>query len=125
MFGMLNVVIGLFGLNRSLRWTRRSLERNVLRPFEQAGAKVRTLAHLNMPKVITNLRSRERGVKHRTVGLDQLDLLALLWQKCDFWDSLGGKCVIHGEPALMKAGCGYGVAERPRALARTVSEGAW
>ena len=38
--------------------------------------------------------------------------LALLWQKCNFGDSLGGKCVIHGEPALMEAGCGDGVAER-------------
>ncbi|CAK7262149.1 protein of unknown function (plasmid) [Shinella sp. WSC3-e] len=50
-------------------------------------------------------------------------LLALLWQKCDFWDSLGVECVIHGEPALMEAGGGWGLAERSGALARAVSEG--
>ncbi|MGX1501342.1 hypothetical protein ACSSV1_006411, partial [Labrenzia sp. MBR-25] len=31
-------------------------------------------------------------------------ILALLWQKSDFWDSLDARCVIHGEPALMEAG---------------------
>ena len=43
--------------------------------------------------------------------------LALLWQKCDFWDSLFGGCVIHGEPALMEAGDGHGLANRFGALA--------
>jgi transposase len=36
--------------------------------------------------------------------------LALLWQKFDFRDSHGTECVIHGEPALMEAGDGRGVA---------------
>jgi hypothetical protein len=38
----------------------------------------------------------------------QLDILslALLWQVCNFWDFLGGFCVIHREPALVEAGDG-------------------
>lgn len=36
--------------------------------------------------------------------------LSLLWQKFDFRDSHGTECVIHGEPALMEAGDGRGVA---------------
>jgi len=36
--------------------------------------------------------------------------LSLLWQKCDFWDSLCAECVIHGEPALTEAGDGRGLA---------------
>ena len=43
--------------------------------------------------------------------------LALLWQKCDFWDSLFCGCVIHEEPALMEAGDGCGLAGGSRALA--------
>jgi len=43
--------------------------------------------------------------------------LTLLWQICDFWDSPDAECVIHGEPALMEAGDGYGLAERSQALA--------
>ena len=43
--------------------------------------------------------------------------LALLWQKCDFWDSLREECVIHGAPALMEAGDGRGLAAGSRALA--------
>jgi len=38
--------------------------------------------------------------------------LALLWQKCDFWDSQGGKSLIHREPAFAEAGDGSRVAER-------------
>ena len=52
-----------------------------------------------------------------------LPILALLWQKWDFRGSPGAECVIHGEPAVMQAGCGYGLAEGSRALARAVSEG--
>jgi len=39
-----------------------------------------------------------------------LQTLALLWQKCNFWDSLQGKCVIHRKPALIEAGDGRGLA---------------
>ncbi|MEE4454975.1 GntR family transcriptional regulator, partial [Novosphingobium resinovorum] len=48
-------------------------------------------------------------------GIIDLDL-ALLWQNCDFRDSLQGKCVIHREPALMEAGDGRGLAAGSRAL---------
>ncbi|WP_082356261.1 nucleotide sugar dehydrogenase [Novosphingobium sp. AAP83] len=48
--------------------------------------------------------------------------LALLWQNCDLWDSLQGKCVIHREPALMEAGDGRGLAAGSRALAWAVSQ---
>ncbi|ALC12948.1 RloB family protein [Sphingopyxis sp. 113P3] len=37
--------------------------------------------------------------------------LALLWQKCDFWDSQKEISLIHGEPAFMEAGDVRGLAQ--------------
>lgn len=72
------IFVGLFGLNRSLKWTRPSIERNILAPLAAAPVDVVTAAHFNMPPVIDNLRTREKGVRHRNLGWAKLPLNAVL-----------------------------------------------
>ena len=49
--------------------------------------------------------------------------LALLWRKCDFWDSQRAKSLIHGGPAFMRAGNEPGLAERTGCMAGAVCRG--
>ena len=67
------------------------------------------------------LDTRGRSSCHLASASLASGCLALLWQKSDFWDSLGARCVILGEPALMEAGDGRGLAGGPGAVARPVS----
>ncbi|PZU08700.1 hypothetical protein [Sphingomonas sp.] len=70
----LRVFVGLYGLNRSLRWTWRSIDRCFLRPLAEAGVQVQVAAHFNMPKVVDNLQSQESNVRHRDAGWRRLAL---------------------------------------------------
>lgn len=51
-------------------------------------------------------------------------LLALLWQKCNFWDSQGEIFLIHGEPVFVEAGDGWGLAGGSGAVACPIFGGA-
>ena len=59
----------------------------------------------------SDVREETFVVSNSGSGPEVRDYLALLWQKCDFWDSLLRGCVIHREPALKEAGDGGGLAE--------------
>ena len=72
------VFVGLYGLNRSLRWTWRSLERCFLRPLALAGIAPAVAAHFNMPATVDNIQSQEKNVRHRNVGWQRLPLQGLL-----------------------------------------------
>lgn len=58
--GSLTCFVGFYGLNRSLRWTASSIERNILLPLREFGFDIRTAAHLNLPRDISNVRTREQ-----------------------------------------------------------------
>lgn len=51
------------------------------------------------------------------------DLVALLWQKCDFCDSQREISLIHEEPAFVEAGDGGRLARRSWSLANAISGG--
>jgi hypothetical protein len=66
--------VGLFGLNRSLRWTAPSIRRNILGPLRSAGYDCFVAAHFNQPDVIHHPASGERRVKLRRRAINNLDI---------------------------------------------------
>ncbi|MDO6412918.1 hypothetical protein Q4F19_00840 [Sphingomonas sp. BIUV-7] len=78
--GRPRIFVGLFGLNRSLRWTLKSIRRNIFAPLARAGVDVVAAAHFNMPPVIHNIHSGETGVRHTNAGWPGLDVSALLME---------------------------------------------
>lgn len=54
--------IGLYGLNRSLRWTWRSITQNILRPLADAGVDFTVVSHFHVPERIENIRTKEMGI---------------------------------------------------------------
>ena len=70
--------VGFYGLDRSLRWTSRSIRRNVLQPLSRAGFNCVLAGHFNRPEVIHHPASGERGVKVRHRPAKHLDL-DLVW----------------------------------------------
>lgn len=74
----LRVFVGMYGLNRSLAWTRRSIAANVLRPLRATGMNVRFAAHFNMVDVIRNIHSQEDGARGQGSSWRKLPIDALL-----------------------------------------------
>ena len=64
--------VGFFGLNRSLRWTRDSIERNVLGPLAEAGLEPVIATHFNCPPTIHSPRSGEFHVPFHMMGVEEL-----------------------------------------------------
>jgi hypothetical protein len=71
-------LVGFYGLNRSLRWTAKSIRKNILQPLFEAGAEVRCIAHFNEPRKIHNEHSSEFNLPTTRRGIGQLPLDALL-----------------------------------------------
>lgn len=70
----MRVSVALFGLNRSLPWTRRSIEKCLLHPLKQAGATVKVFAHFNAPQHLNNPRSGEKNAGFRNSGIASLQI---------------------------------------------------
>jgi hypothetical protein len=77
----LRVFVGLYGLNRSLRWTWRSIDRCFLRPLAEAGVKTLVGAHFNMPKTVDNIQSQEKNVSNRDAGWRRLAIDGVLFEE--------------------------------------------
>lgn len=68
--------VGFFGVNRSARWTLRSIDQNVLQPMRDAGYELFVACHFNHPAVIENIPSSARGIRlHRDVSLLAPDIV--------------------------------------------------
>ena len=72
----MRIVLGFFGLTRSLRLTAHAIVTNILAPLQEAGWDVARVGHFNLPARITNPRSGERGIvpDRREASLLDLDL---------------------------------------------------
>lgn len=68
----MRVCIALFGLNRSLPWTHRSIQNNLIQPLIQYGAQVKLFGHFNIPQGINNPRSGENIGSFKNCGVDLL-----------------------------------------------------
>ena len=70
-------LVGFFGLTRSLPHTAASIRQAFLDPLRQAGIKVVTAGHFNLPAAIDNPRSGEAGIMpdRAEAGLLDLDLV--------------------------------------------------
>jgi hypothetical protein len=68
----MRLCIAMFGLNRSLPWTHRSIKDNLIRPLVQYGAQVKLYAHFNIPQGISNPRSGEKVGSFKNRGVDLL-----------------------------------------------------
>jgi hypothetical protein len=66
--------IGFFGMTRSLRHTAGSIRAAFHEPLRHAGIPVRTAGHFNLPDVIENPRSGERGLAPDRAECRLLDL---------------------------------------------------
>ena len=64
----------LYGLPRSLRWTKRSILHNVIRPLSGAVDTSLRIAHFNAPDVIRNPRSLEHDIPAVPPDISGLDL---------------------------------------------------
>lgn len=72
------VFVGFFGIDRSMRWTERSLRRNILDPLRAAGISPRVAAHFNTAATINKSHGGENNVKLGRPRLDRLPL-ELVW----------------------------------------------
>lgn len=72
--------VGLYGLNRSLRWTWRSLKRNFIEPLYSVGLRPVVACHFHVPEVISSIRSGELGAPVRDRGHHNLPVTAI-WQE--------------------------------------------
>jgi hypothetical protein len=70
----MRVSVALFGLNRSLPWTHKSIERCLIQPLKQAGATVKIFAHFNAPQNLNNPRSGEKNGDFRNAGVERLKM---------------------------------------------------
>lgn len=93
----MRVCIALFGLNRSLPWTHRSIRENLMRPLKQYGAQVKLYGHFNMPQMIQNARSGEivESFKNKGVQLLPFDHVILAPQKDEETADLLEKFKLH------------------------------
>ncbi len=58
----MRVVVGYFGLTRSLRFTAPAIRGNILAPLRQHGFDILQVGHFNLPERIDNPRSGEAGI---------------------------------------------------------------
>lgn len=70
----MRVSVALFGLNRSLPWTYKSIDRFLIQPLKEAGATVKVFGHFNSPKNLNNPRSGERNEGFKNASLDKLKI---------------------------------------------------
>ena len=72
----MKIIIGFFGLSRSLRFTMPSIASHILAPITASGLPVIKIGHFNMPKTIDNPRSDERAIvpDRDEIGPLELDL---------------------------------------------------
>jgi hypothetical protein len=77
----MRTLVGFYGLNRSLRWTAASINRNVLAPLRRAKIELTCAAHFNEPGVIHDERSGELGIAIDRTGISRLPLDALTIEK--------------------------------------------
>jgi SAM-dependent methyltransferase len=70
--------VGFFGLNRSLRWTYQSIERNIIGRLAAAGIEPVIAAHFNCPETFYSPRSGEAHIPFNLEGLDKL-AAELMW----------------------------------------------
>lgn len=68
----MRICVALFGLNRSLPWTHKSIDRCLIQALKQAGATVKVFAHFNSPQHLSNPRSGETSGAFRNTGLERL-----------------------------------------------------
>ena len=71
----MQVLVGFFGITRSLRFTIGSVRGRLLEPIQDAGIPFRTFGHFHLPDRITSSRSGEEGVRPnaeeaKLLGLD-------------------------------------------------------
>jgi hypothetical protein len=74
-------LVSFYGLNRSLRWTARSIVKKVLEPLYDANAQVRCIAHFNEPLRIHSEHSAEFNLPVTRRGLHRLPLNAYLCEE--------------------------------------------
>jgi hypothetical protein len=77
----MRTLVGFYGLNRSLRWTAASINKNVIAPLRGANVDVRCAAHFNEPGLIHDERSGELGIAIDRTGIGLLPLDALTLEK--------------------------------------------
>ena len=79
----MRVCIALFGLNRSLPWTHKSIIDNLITPLREYGAQVKLFGHFNIPTTIHNPRSGENvgSFKNRGINLLAFDQVIMAPQK--------------------------------------------
>ena len=79
----MRVCIALFGLNRSLPWTHRSIIDKLINPLREYGAQVKLFGHFNIPTTIHNPRSGENvgSFKNRGINLLAFDQVIMAPQK--------------------------------------------
>jgi SAM-dependent methyltransferase len=68
------LVVGFFGVNRSLRWTHRGIQQCIYDPIEAFGCQVTRVAHFNRPELIHSPRSGEFNVPLARGSLERLKL---------------------------------------------------
>lgn len=74
----MKVFVGLFGMNRSLEWTARSINDKILRPISAAANGVYIGGHFNVPVEIGSSDDGGRSAAHLTKGLNQVQF-DMLW----------------------------------------------
>lgn len=74
----MRVSVALFGLNRSLPWTYKSIDRYLIQALKQAGATVKVFAHFNSPQNLNNPRSGERSGTFKNASLEKLQIDEML-----------------------------------------------
>lgn len=69
----MRICVAMFGLNRSLCWTHRSIKNCLLLPLQEAGVDVAVYGHFNMPQSVDNPRSGEKIEAFSNRGIDLID----------------------------------------------------
>jgi len=73
-------LVGLYGLNRSMRWTAASIKRKILTPLRDAKAQVLCFAHFNEPGIINSDHSGEKDIQITRQGLSQMSFEKILFE---------------------------------------------
>jgi SAM-dependent methyltransferase len=69
-----HVLVGFFGLNRSLALTLEAIQTNIFEPLARAGFRQVHCAHVNVPETIESTRSGETGFVPDMTRVHELDL---------------------------------------------------
>ena len=86
----MRVCIALFGLNRSLPWTSKSIQEMLIDPLKQYGAQVKLYGFFNTPRQIHNPRTGESLFSFKNPGIDllQFNEIMMVPQENEETDSL-------------------------------------